>query len=1075
MKNQNQKIRNQNILIPIQNQNQNKNFYNKISPKKLKKNNSKNYENIKEYFINKNPQKEKLIQKIKNNNKYITSYQDYQDYQEQDYNNTYSPGSEKLHQIKDEYINYLQKQIDENNKNLIKYETRTNEFSKRYKNLIEDNKLLNETLNERTSKLNEIIQENENLRIQLNNNIETENKIKFFYEQKIENYENSLNECNKILKNLENKNKTNNENMNPNINLINIQEELNLIKNQNMIYLNTIKSKDNSIELITKENEKLIQENKEYRSQIEQYIQKITELYNTINQKNNVINLLQQKEPKNEVKINYIQEKFCFNFLRSNCDKEKKNNNTEKINQSIDRLIAENEENKMKIEMLNNKIKDFDNLEKRYIELIKYNNNNNSNKTNTNNNEKCNDENENINKINNEQNKDKNLRYLNLINDKNSVDEIKDNNNKENNITNNNISENDNKLDEKDKNSINEEDQQKELFNDLTNDEGSENFDLKSYKKYKAKEVVDKVEEYDKEKDIALKEKEEEEERRREKEEKERRVREEREEKEREEKERKELEEKERREKERKEREEKERKELEEKERKEREEKERKERERKDREEREEKERKEREEREEKDKKEKEEKDKKEKEVKKETPNYRYSFMYRRRIMKERAEKEKAEKEKAEKEKEEAEKEKEEKEKIKKEEEEKGQHLEEQNKEEENIKKHHIIDEKPKDEKYEIKETIREMNRKKNYTHIPKVKKRFKISDELEITEINTSSPVVPQNLSFSLDSKNILNGNIYLFGIDRNDNFHIFDLKKRHWSKKKILEIEDISDNFNKDYQYEGTILYNTLNGVFLLTGKKIDILYYYNPLNETINKICKFNNSHDNGALMLDKEHNRLFVLGGKNTYSCEYYSFNEKKIFPVPDLNRERANASYIISNNKIYAFFGFSYEKNNYAQSIEFIDNKKLDKWHEINDIKILNKDISFDIESVSTFLMKDNKNKIVIYCGIKGENEDFIEDNYYIFNTEDNSIDLIDKYNSKVMRYTGTRWRNYTLNKKDPTGYHFAKNSNFLELPKEVEIEGYDREDDIDVLIDYKNNVHFINQVKKSVDIFKGNI
>ena len=138
MKNQNQKIRNQNILIPIQNQNQNKNFYNKISPKKLKKNNSKNYENIKEYFINKNPQKEKLIQKIKNNNKYITSYQDYQDYQEQDYNNTYSPGSEKLHQIKDEYINYLQKQIDENNKNLIKYETRTNEFSKRYKNLIED-------------------------------------------------------------------------------------------------------------------------------------------------------------------------------------------------------------------------------------------------------------------------------------------------------------------------------------------------------------------------------------------------------------------------------------------------------------------------------------------------------------------------------------------------------------------------------------------------------------------------------------------------------------------------------------------------------------------------------------------------------------------------------------------------------------------------------------------------------------------------------------------------------------------------------------------------------------------------
>ena len=41
-----------------------------------------------------------------------------------------------------------------------------------------------------------------------------------------------------------------------------------------------------------------------------------------------------------------------------------------------------------------------------------------------------------------------------------------------------------------------------------------------------------------------------------------------------------------------------------------------------------------------------------------------------------------------------------------------------------------------KDEKEEIKETVREMNRKKNYTHIPKAKKRFKISDELDVTEI---------------------------------------------------------------------------------------------------------------------------------------------------------------------------------------------------------------------------------------------------------------------------------------------------------------------------------------------------
>ena len=72
-----------------------------------------------------------------------------------------------------------------------------------------------------------------------------------------------------------------------------------------------------------------------------------------------------------------------------------------------------------------------------------------------------------------------------------------------------------------------------------------------------------------------------------------------------------------------------------------------------------------------------------------------------------------------------------------------------------------------------------------------------------------------------------------------------------------------------------------------------------------------------------------------------------------------------------------------------------------------------------------------------------------------------------------MKYTRTAWRNYNLSRRDPQGFHFAKNSNFLELPKGIKIDGYDEE--LDLLIDYKNNVHFINQEKKIIDIFKGEI
>ena len=316
-------------------------------------------------------------------------------------------------------------------------------------------------------------------------------------------------------------------------------------------------------------------------------------------------------------------------------------------------------------------------------------------------------------------------------------------------------------------------------------------------------------------------------------------------------------------------------------------------------------------------------------------------------------------------------------------------------------------------------------------------------------------------------------NKSIYLFGIDSDNNFHIFNLMTKKFKKKKLLEIEDISDTFKKDYQYDGTILFNTLNGLFILTGKKTNVLYYYNPKYDTINKICIFNNGHDNGSLLLDKEYNRIFALGGKEIIKCEYYSFNDKKVYEMPDLTIDRANASFIICNNKIYGFFGFSYKNNKYCGTIEVIDNRKLDKWSEVKDIKILNEKLNLQIESVSTINYKENKDKILIYAGIQGDNEEFVKDYYYLYDTKENSIDLIEKWNNTIRKYVGSRWRFSNLSKKDPAGFHFAKNSNFLKIPKAVNIEEY--ENDIYLLMDYKNNIHLIDQDEKTIDIFKSEL
>ena len=81
MKNPNQKIKNQYVII--HNKNQNKNFYNMISPNKIKKiKANKTEENlIKDYFINKNTNK-KIINDYSNKTDYNIYYSSEKDYNE---------------------------------------------------------------------------------------------------------------------------------------------------------------------------------------------------------------------------------------------------------------------------------------------------------------------------------------------------------------------------------------------------------------------------------------------------------------------------------------------------------------------------------------------------------------------------------------------------------------------------------------------------------------------------------------------------------------------------------------------------------------------------------------------------------------------------------------------------------------------------------------------------------------------------------------------------------------------------------------------------------------------------------
>ena len=897
----------------------------------------------------------------------------------------------KMNKIKDDYIDFLQKEFEDNAKKSIKLDSNNKELLKKCDDLIHDNRILSNLLSERTTHLNNIIQENLTVKSELDKSLITnqknEQKLEF-YEEQFNLYKASNENYQKIIQELKDQiaqlnlnitqiQKTNEEDKeqaekdyqnNLKIELDNNKKEIedlyeNKIKEEKEMHdqkidemlehiktleekndelSNELNKKNNMFELVCKENEKLTGENNLFRKEVEQYSNQISEFNTIIKHKDNIISNLKLENLNNEKLLNKSSSCSMMKF-----------DGSEYINENISKLITDNEENKMKIELSNNKIKNFDEIEKKYNEIMnanktlslseKLSSQLNSNNTSPKNSTSITHFNyNNFNEIKNStyqknSTSGSNIRanYRSFVSPKklelqgiedsrpNSPKIIKTNNN--NMVTLNDKNNTFNKYKNKGntivipKNNIqNNKDKDKNVT--YTNDHNiKKNIFNNNVIINKTKNKIDReIKVTKRTAQTNLKE----------------------------------------------------------------------------------------------------EKDIKEISLSKklETSPSPIAVRY-------------------------------------------------YNK---NSNKDAGVNENNK----EIEKGKDETNKKKNFTYKPR-----EIGVNLNNNEFEQKNGVPKITIIYPENEKEEnIKETYYLYGIDRDDLFHVFDINNRKWSElKKITDIKDMSNTFKKDYQYEGTILYNTLTGLYILTGQKTDILYFYNSLTNTITKICKFNLGHDNGSLFLDNNSNCLFVFGGKNIKSCEYYSFNDKRIYKLPDLTTDRANASYIVSNDKIFAFFGFNYSRNTYCNSIEYIDYIRKDRWLELKNIQLLKNNISFDMESVSTIYYNNNPNLIMIYCGIQGDEEDFITEYYLIYDAQKNTMDRINKWNVQQYKSMGKNWKSYIFKKNDPKGFHFAKNSRFLRLPMNNNYEGYNYKDNIDVLIDYKNNVHFILQDKQKIDIYRNEL
>ena len=172
----------------------------------------------------------------------------------------------------------------------------------------------------------------------------------------------------------------------------------------------------------------------------------------------------------------------------------------------------------------------------------------------------------------------------------------------------------------------------------------------------------------------------------------------------------------------------------------------------------------------------------------------------------------------------------------------------------------------------------------------------------------------------------------------------------------------------FYKEYKKNsnGSLLLNTLAGLFILTGDNYDNLYYYSQSKNTIYLIIKLKYNHMFGGLLSTTDNNKIIIVGGKYTNEVEIFNIKTNTLKSLPSLLTKRINSSYCIFNNYLFVFFG----KNN--NTIEYLNIKKEKKWKRLeyrsnNYIKELSGHIGFKVnDNVVVIVGGVNNDKIIVF-------------------------------------------------------------------------------------------------------------
>ena len=203
-----------------------------------------------------------------------------------------------------------------------------------------------------------------------------------------------------------------------------------------------------------------------------------------------------------------------------------------------------------------------------------------------------------------------------------------------------------------------------------------------------------------------------------------------------------------------------------------------------------------------------------------------------------------------------------------------------------------------------------------------------------------------------------------------------------------------------------EGSLLLNTLGGLFILTGDNYNKLFYYSQSKNMIFLIKSFETNHKFGGMLFSKDCSKIIILGGEYTNSVILFDIQKNQVINLPKLIYKRINSSYNIINDRyILSFFG---KGNNTIEYLDLFNNTNKNTWNVLNyknnnyEIKELIGHISFNINNnIIMIIGGKNNDKVIIF---------FLKEKY--LDTIDLKIKMNEKYNIKEFIFDKEKCFNY---------------------------------------------------------------